>query len=498
MAASISRSFIKAFKDTQVTDQDEFWAPNHFQSLPDDILLLIFHYLDIQTLCIAAQVSLHWRCIAYDNSLWKSINFNQLYDLSVYDNPEQFSLLADTRFYNTEKLHLGHLKITDGNLNSITDRCQNLKTLVFGRQEVNDVVGTLARHPRFVTNLKTLDIRMVMSTCEHFDSPDLKLGNLVNLGIGPCKFTPGSYSRLFTSLSALRVLDTTNCYEITDADVESIGYACKNLESVNFNNCRGIVGKSLESLLKNCPSIKTLLLRYLKIEDDILMKDFWADTILDELDLSACPNLTWQGLWRFLPMLRCIRYLNLSYCGMGHAVSDEVLTKFRNEGNLTKLEMMDIRWAFFISPLALLQFLEKCPSLQYLGVYQSLRITTNVICEATPHLKSLRMLEFGCVVPEDFASSQILCNIQEHCKNLEVVSLINFDTTNIDADYLRIQEFMAKMEHLVRMNFCDCNGYLAEAARTGKTDPNISITEIWECCLPAPSRTLDNMIGKMF
>jgi len=45
--------------------------------LPNEILLLIFHYVDLKTLAEICSVSKRWRSISEDNSLWKEIATEQ-------------------------------------------------------------------------------------------------------------------------------------------------------------------------------------------------------------------------------------------------------------------------------------------------------------------------------------------------------------------------------------------------------------------------------------
>ncbi|EDO40357.1 predicted protein, partial [Nematostella vectensis] len=146
-------------------------------------------------------------------------------------------------------------------------------------------------------------------------------------------------------MQQLVILDCTNCDTITDEVLAKVGQSCPLLESVCLNGYECF----------QCYS--------------------WKNIRLEEIDISACAQLTHVGLISLVSRMHSLRYLNLSYCGVGRAVTDEVLLEMATQRSCMNLEMLDVRWSLTLTPDALFTLAQAAPFLKCLGVYQSSNIS---------------------------------------------------------------------------------------------------------------------------
>lgn len=460
---------------------------NTMEYISDDVLLNIFTFLDKKTLCIVARVCKRWRRVSCDHTLWRHLNLRRIRRCQSADF---LNSIISTRLSSLRSVHFGGLHIKFSTLKSMFTRCKKLEAVTFGRG------SKLQRHTKrrtmFIPPLvKTIDLRLSRGDFEFLLASGPRFQNLINLGIGRESYSSNFFPHLFCQATNLKILDLTNCESLIDDQVYDIFSRCLHLESLCIIGCRKLVGTFFPNLVRNCVRLKTLLIRYIPITDNVLCSCNWESLPLEELDISACPEITWVGLSALVGSLQHIRYLNMSYCGIGHAVTDAVLRHLLTRGIAQKIEMLDIRWSFLVTAGALKNFLTQCKKLRYLGIYQSSGVSSSVISEVANSLPELRTVEFGGLKQEILTASHILHSLREHCKELSTLSLINFCTINVPCDEKQFSDLVRLSKNLERINLCDCTEELVTAARNGMNDSNVTVTEKWECALPPPSHTLD-------
>lgn len=472
--------------------QESCFKSSKLADFSDDIWLSIFSFLEKQDLCLVATVNKTWARISCDPSLWREIN---LKCFSASHCSKFLKSLMSTRLAGLRSINLAAIHISFNTLRQLWTKCRKLEVVIFGRNSRLEKHG-LSRYAHVPAKIKTLDLRLVKGDFEFLLASGYRLQGLENFGLGRGSYSMSFFPHLFLRTLNLKVLDLTNCENVIDDQMEYIFTQTRNLESLCMIGCRKLKGAFFPEMIENCPRLRTLLVRYLPITDTVVCSCDWQKLSLEELDISACPEITWVGLSSLVSKLHSIRYLNMSYCGIGHAVTDAVLCQLLTNGIAGKLQMLDIRWSFLVSAPSLQYFLKHCQSLQYLGIYQSNGVTSNVISEMAVYLKELRIVEFGGLRPEILTSSQMLQSLQESCKHLSTLSLINFCSINKPCDESQFAELIGLSGNLVRINLCDCSDDLVLAAKEAAKNSAVLITEKWECALPPPAYTLDSVIRK--
>lgn len=456
-------------------------------TISDDVLLNIFSFLRKRDLCIVAKVSRRCRRVSYDASLWKELNLRRV----LHGHTSDFlNHMIPVKLCSLRRVHFGAMQIKLKTLKSMLIRCKKLETIIFGRG-CKLQKSSLSRLMVIPSAIKTLDMRLARGDFDFLLASGPRFRGLLNFGIGRDSYSANFFPHMFCQATSLRILDLTNCDCLVDDQLYDVFTRCTQLESLCLIGCRKLIGTFFPNLIRNCTRLGTLLIRYVPVTDNILCSCEWERVPLEEIDISACPEITSIGLSALLTKLNRIRYLNMSYCGIGHAVTDLILQQMLAHGISTRLEMLDIRWSFLVSPDYLRQFLLKCKNLRYLGIYQSNGVTSSIFAEVAKALPELRTVEFGGLRQETLTCSSMLKSLKENCKQLSTVSLINFCTINTKCDEEQFQELITDSAKLERINLCDCSVDVVSAAKRAAYGSDVDITELWECALPPPINTLD-------
>lgn len=473
-------------------EPDAWDPPDKMKSLTDECLLRIFSCLDFKAICRSSCVCKRWYVIGKDRSLWRTVNLSPM---KQEFNEGDVIKLVKARLHFTRKLNIGNLKVNHRFLRFLEKQCPHLRIFIFGPDSSVQMPSRCLTVFDFPKRIETLDLRHVAGDFDFLIRSNRTYYNIHNIGIGRFLFTQTDLTLLFSKLPNLTIVDLTNCVEFDDNGLKVLATSCPNIESLCLIGCRGIQGKTFHTLLKYCWNLKTLLLRYLKFQDHVLTQNIWRESVIEELDISACPKITWQGLFSFLTQLRHVQYLNMSYCGEGHAVNDAVLWELGNKGVAERLVMLDLRWSFHLTPNALFNFVKRCKNIEYLGLYQSVQVGADNIAVLVGNLPKIKVLEYGGSLPQLLSDSKIIPKLMTYAKQIEVLSLINFTTQSKKDDYKFLKAFMRKSKHLRRINFCDCSPDLVKVgSEAAKKIHRVKVTVKWECALPPPNLTLDSIV----
>lgn len=459
--------------------------------LPDSLMLRIFAHLSMADLGRAATVCRTWRRITYDPSIWRSVNLEK-HARSLDD--KSFQLLVRTRLgLALRHLNLSNCAVTSKMLRQLSKSCKNLLCVIFGKGSKfvhsNDEVN-------FPPNLELLELRPARGDFSFLKRIPRHFTKLRYLGIGSHS-SKGSVPRMFVKMQNLTILDCTNCEAMKDEHVQTIAMCCPKLESFCLNGCKNIYGTTFDELLRKCGLLRTLLLRYTPIRDSCFDCPLWAETKLEEIDISACTHLTRTGLVRLLTQIKSFRYLNLSYCGIGRAVTDSVLIAMVSYGSCAKIEMLDIRWSMNITPHVLREFLKSCPLLKCLGIYQSSHINCSAMADLLDCVPRLEILEFGAFGKASISESFLFPNLVRHCPRLRALSLINFLSLNPYSDGQLFGRLLSGCLNLERINLCEPDPTLTSLVGSIRVTTTAKITQRWQCVLPAPDVTLDAVMNQL-
>lgn len=248
---------------------------------------------------------------------------------------------------------------------------------------------------------------------------------------------------LLQSLRNLKVFYCQDCPTLIDDDLNDLASSCPYLETLSFAGCTCLLGKFLPFLIHACPHLRTLLLSCTRISNQFLIETTWAQSNITELDISYCYSITEEGLLSILPRLPRLRYLQVSFCGWGRSLSDEVITKMA-EKNSTSLETLDIHSSFNLSEHALYGFLRNCPNMTTLCVGSAF----NSEAQLGASLRCLPKLKTLFITKQSAIGTEVLFSfIAKYCPDLEALALHNFYAINRSKVEVSLLNIMNKCQY---------------------------------------------------
>ncbi|XP_020914886.1 F-box/LRR-repeat protein 20-like [Exaiptasia diaphana] len=286
--------------------------------LPDSILLEIFSSLSQKKLCHVALVCKHWRCLAYDGSLWRSVKIHRL-------KPYHLNSLTERRLgRQLKQVVLWRCSISNENLFYFAKACPHLQEIILRKntlklQRRNDL-GKLC-----FPELRVLDARDLQGYVSHVLEMIAGAPKLEKLAIDGSMDGFFDYN-VFRSTPELRTLDCSRCMDVLDEGVAFLAQECPKLESLSLMRCYMIEGMTLPLLFQRCRAIKSLSLAYTHVTDNVLMSCDFDKCCLEELDISHCPGVSSRSISYITSKLRNITYLNINSCNYGpHGIHRDIL-----------------------------------------------------------------------------------------------------------------------------------------------------------------------------
>lgn len=382
--------------------------------LPKELILKIFSFLDIVSLCQCAQVSKYWNELALDPDNWQNITL--------------FSLRHKVKNYVVENLatRYGHYL-----------RRINLR----GCKSVPDN-----------------SMKILAQNCRHLEEVSLDDCN---------QLTDEACISLAKNCNSLMYLNVASC-NITDNSLIEIGNNCKNLELIDISNCNKIRPAGIERLVKNCPN----LLSFISVacgpptmNDDSLKVIGEYCHKLKLINLNGCHAISDQGVRYLADGCHLLVSLCLSKC---YTISDQSLMslgqgckELRTIGlndcihltdngfqalahNCKLLENLDLEDCALITDQTLLYLSSNCPNLKRLALSHCDKITDEGIRHIGENQKvseSIQYLELdNCTQLTDAAIDHLL-----NCKHLKRLDI--YDNNKISHQATKkLYTFLPQME----------------------------------------------------
>ncbi|XP_056273193.1 F-box/LRR-repeat protein 2 isoform X1 [Pseudoliparis swirei] len=305
------------------------------KKLPKELLLRIFSYLDVVTLCRCAQVSKAWNVLALDGSNWQKIDlFNFQTDIEgrVVENISK----RCGGFLRQLSLR-GCLSVGDASMKTFAQNCRNIEVLnLNGCTKITD--STCLSLSKFCYKLKQLDLTSCVSISNH------------------------SLKVLSDGCRMLEMLNLSWCDQITRDGIEALARGCTGLQALFLRGCTQLEDGALKHLQKHCPELTTINMQSCtQITDEGLVSLCRGCHKLQILCVSGCSNISDASLTAM--GLNCPRLKILEAARCSH-VTDAGFTVLAR--NCHELEKMDLEECILVTDNTLLQLSIHCPRLQAL------------------------------------------------------------------------------------------------------------------------------------
>ncbi|KAL5508945.1 hypothetical protein EMCRGX_G004216 [Ephydatia muelleri] len=316
---------------------------NSISILPDDLLLKIFSFLDVVSLCRCAQVSKTWSSLALHGSNWQHVC---LFDFQTAIEGKVVGHLSRRCGGFLRTLDLQEcIGVEDPALETISCHCPNIQKLVL-RKCYRLTDATFLYVSRNCSHLHHLDLsgckEITDVTCTHLSEgcPDLH-----HVGLSGCKVTEEGILSLTRRCVQLTSLDLSFCTNIDDRALEHIGTNAKSLVSISLQGCKSITDIGITALSSCCHQLNTLVLSGCELLTDVSLKRIGA----------TCHNL------RNMEVAGCAHFTDVGF----HALAN----------GCTELRRMDLEECVLITDTTLTNLSHHCPHLQKLVLSHCERIT---------------------------------------------------------------------------------------------------------------------------
>ncbi|XP_055270700.1 F-box/LRR-repeat protein 2 isoform X2 [Moschus berezovskii] len=314
------------------------------KKLPKELLLRIFSFLDIVTLCRCAQISKAWNILALDGSNWQRIdlfNFQTDVEGRVVEN------ISKRCGGFLRKLSLrGCIGVGDSSLKTFAQNCRNIEHL--------------------------------------------------NLN-GCTKITDSTCYSLSRFCSKLKHLDLTSCVSITNSSLKGISEGCRHLEYLNLSWCDQITKDGVEALVRGCRGLRALLLRgCTQLEDEALkhIQNYCHELV--SLNLQSCSRVTDDGVVQLCRGCPRLQALCLSGCG---SLTDASLTALAL--NCPRLQILEAARCSHLTDAGFTLLARNCHDLEKMDLEECILITDRTLTQLSIHCPKLQALAAGPCVAVD-------------------------------------------------------------------------------------------------
>ncbi|KAL4318547.1 hypothetical protein GQ457_18G002000 [Hibiscus cannabinus] len=302
--------------------------------LTDDLLHMVFSFLDHGNLCHAAIVCRQWKAASTHEDFWRCLNFEnrnisieQFEDMCHrYPNATEVNLSGTRNMHllvmravsslrNLEALTLGRGQLGDAFFHALVE-CSMLRRLDVNEAILGNGVQEIPINHDRLCDLKVTKCRVMRLSirCPQLKSLSLKRSNMAQVAL---------------NCPLLNLLDISSCHKLTDAAIRSAVISCPQLESLDMSNCSCVSDETLREIAHSCANLHVLnssycpnislesvrlpMLTVLKLDNcegitSASMAAIAHSYMLEDLELDNCHMLTSVSL--DLPRLQKIRLVH--------------------------------------------------------------------------------------------------------------------------------------------------------------------------------------------
>lgn len=290
-------------KDTKMEDLDVR------MDLTDDLLHMVFSFLDHIDLCRAASVCRQWRAASSHEDFWRYLNFenkqissNQFDDMcrrypnattiNLYGTPNihPLAMKVVSSLRNLDALTLGRGQLGETFFQALTD-CHVLKSLTINDATLGNGIQEIPIYHDSLRLLQLVKCRVlrVSIRCPQLETLSLKRSSMPHAVL---------------NCPLLRDLDIASCHKLSDAAIRSAATACPLLESLDMSNCSCVSDETLRDIAQTCGNLRVL-------------------------DASYCPNISLESvrlvMLTVLKLHSCEGITSASMAAIAHSYMLEVL-----------------------------------------------------------------------------------------------------------------------------------------------------------------------------
>ena len=279
------------------------------ESLPDEVLLIVFSYLKIQELLRCSRVSKRIGRICHDKSLWKKIDLSNMkvkaeFIKAILENDcenlnlQNSQIVGSIQLSKTSKLMHLNLTTVDYGFPSVFHEillsCCSLQKLMLEFPFPNKILSKLldTALQKFCSQngktLRTLNICLLnwLST-KSLQVIVMQCAKLQEISFEYLKLDQNALNQIVTGLTpGIEKVSLAGNKELTDEHIETLVSRCNKITALDISGIRFLTNNVITSIWN-----------HLKLS-------------LRELDITACPNIELEKVLELesLPKLKVLNY----------------------------------------------------------------------------------------------------------------------------------------------------------------------------------------------
>ncbi|XP_069776840.1 F-box/LRR-repeat protein 2 isoform X2 [Narcine bancroftii] len=449
------------------------------KKLPKELLLRIFSFLDVVTLCRCAQVSKAWNILALDGSNWQRIDlFNFQTDIEgrVVENISK----RCGGFLRQLSLR-GCLSIGDASLKTFAQNCKNIEDLnLNGCTKIND--STCVSLSKFCVKLRNLDL----TSCVSITNNSLKaLRTELTSQVGEKKFTRHEIRTMIVLVSARPSCTTSHTENsqqnsiLYDDSPQSKSEGNRNLEHLNISWCDQVTKDGIEALVGGCSGLKAMFLRgCTQLDDDSLKHIQIHCPELVTLNLQACSQITDEGLVSVCRGCHKLQFLCVSGCGN---ITDASITALGL--NCPKLKILEVARCSHLTDAGFTVLARNCHELEKMDLEECILITDNTLIQLSIHCPRIEALSLShCELITDDG----ICHLSNSPCGHERLQVVELDNCPLITDVTL--EHLKSCHNLERIELYDCQQVTRSGIKKIRAHlPDIKVHAYFAPVTPPPS-----------
>ncbi|XVE53839.1 hypothetical protein DITRI_Ditri03aG0034200 [Diplodiscus trichospermus] len=445
--------------------------------LTDDLLHMVFSFLDHHNLCHAAMVCRQWRAASSHEDFWRFLNFeNRNISLEQFEDMcQRYPNATEVNLCGTPNMHLLVMKAVSS--------LRNLEALTLGKGQLGDAFFHVMAECNMLRSLDVNDAILGNGVQEipinHERLCDLKVTKCRVMRISircpqlkRLSLKRSNMAQVALNCPLLQLLDISSCHKLTDAAIRSAVTSCPMLESLDMSNCSCVSDETLREIAQSCANLHVLnssycpnislesvrlpMLTVLKLDNcegitSASMAAIANSQMLEELELDNCHMLTSVSL--DLPRLKKIRLvhcrkfadLNVQCLMLSSITVSNCAALHRINISSNSLQKLALQKQENLTMLAL-----QCQCLQEVDLTDCASLT-NSICNVfsdgggCPMLKSLVLDNCESLTAVQFSSTSLVSLSLVGCRAITTLDLACPSLEKICLD---------GCDHLERASFC--------------------------------------------
>ncbi|KAK4490917.1 hypothetical protein RD792_001636 [Penstemon davidsonii] len=426
--SSVAGNNTKTDNDTSKMDDSEVRM-----DLTDDLLHMVFSFLDQIDLCRAARVCKQWRDASSHEDFWRYLNFEnrvlsaqQFEDMcrrypnatavNVYGTPDMYTLVMKAIYSlrNLEILSLGKGQLGETFFQALTD-CHMLRSLTVNDATLGNGIQEIPFYHDMLRDLHIVKCRVlrVSIRCPQLETLSLKRSSMPHVVL---------------NCPLLRELDIASCHKLSDAAIRSAAISCPLLESLDMANCSCVSDETLREIGSACPNLHILDASYcpnISLESVRL-------AMLTVLKLHSCEGITSASMVA-IAYSSMLEVLELDNCSLLTSLSLD-LPRLQNISLVHCRKFVDLNLrSSVLSSITV----SNCPSLQRINITSN--SLKKLVLQKQESLTTLA-LQCHCLQEVDLTECESLTNsicevfsngggcpvlrslVLDNCKSLTAVS----------------------------------------------------------------------------